>query len=513
MITPKFSLSQDDCYLFIEIYAPHIKKDEAEIDIEEDQIYFYCKPYFLRLHLPGNIVEDDRSKSSYNADSGWLSLRLAKEKNGEHFENLHMLTKLLTPKRPQPFPSVEVLSSDQNQKKGETHEKEKETTSEDKETFEPDWFIEQSPYQDEVSNLLNSEEFAYGFALQKTNPLNELMKEYPDMIDLPNPDSVPLKQRGILRYNQEQESFDCEHYLADIYDNETLSDIIKMEFPSLTGTKEENSVLTEKEQEQLLQLPRREYLIDDDKSKFVFLGIYDLIFAYAFDFRQTLGEHCVESDWTICKLSSYLSWLDTFTDLESVVITSARRCLSFPLYRNMKMFKKVFSDVKLIIKAGKIQILKCLLSMKMIIERSESKSPLANIFLTDYCVWIQSACPKKILSLSNALEELTVTKDLLDLQLQEIEADGEKLIKLCENDSSDSDSNLDKLSSAVSNVVKIQNEDDDDDSDDESDSSSDECYKSNSSTDESESDASSVKSNSDISRTVPGHTRSPINSC
>ena len=189
------------------------------------------------------------------------------------------------------------------------------------------------------------------------------------------------------------------------------------------------------------------------------------MFAYAFNFRQTLGDHSVESDWTICKLSSYLSWMDSFTDLKSLVTTSGRRCLSFPLYRSWALFEKVLSDVRLIFEAGKLQILKCLLNIRMILNKSETHSPLAAIYLTDYCVWVQSACPKKLLSLSKALNELKISKDHVDFKLEEMEADAEQLMKI--SDTEDIDSELDKLATAVSNMVKISEVDD---SDDESDS-------------------------------------------
>jgi len=51
-----------------------------------------------RLHLPGEVVEDGREKASYNVDSGTIVVHLPKRNRGEHFENLEMLTTLLSGK-------------------------------------------------------------------------------------------------------------------------------------------------------------------------------------------------------------------------------------------------------------------------------------------------------------------------------------------------------------------------------------------------------------------------------
>ncbi|XP_005092146.1 protein SHQ1 homolog [Aplysia californica] len=504
MLTPKFSLSQDNDFLFINIYAPHLKVKEAECHVNDDEVHFYCQPYYLRLHLPGKVVENERSKSTYDADTGWLALSLPKQHRGEYFENLDMLTKLLTPKSSSYVSAqVEVLESgvvkveagsaevqsgqgngkDESDRETGKDEGESEGTGDVDESSEFDWYIEQTPVNDEesASSLLGG--ICYGFALRKTSPLNSLTSELPDMIDLKEPDLVPSKQRSTLRTEQEQESFDCEHYLADLFDDSLIQEVINVKLKELTGTEGVSTILSEKDQELLLQLPRREYIIDDSVLTSVYLGLVDLLLAYAFDFRQTYGEHSVESDWVICKLSSSLSWLDSFSDLKEVVVSFGRRCLCFPLYRNWKLFEKVLSDVKLILDVGKSQILKCLLDMKMILAKSEAHFPLVEIFITDYCVWIQSACPKRLKSLSKALSEIHVCKKDMGFRLEEMEADAAALMAECAEDEEDQDTDLNKLATAISNVVKIT---DADDSDDES---SDETS--------SEDDSSSSESDSD----------------
>ena len=47
-----------------------------------------------------------------------------------------------------------------------------------------------------------------------------------------------------------------------------------------------------------------------DNELQTFLGLVDVIYAYAYDERTTMGEHTVESWWTVSRLSATLSWFD-----------------------------------------------------------------------------------------------------------------------------------------------------------------------------------------------------------
>lgn len=60
----------------------------------------------------------------------------------------------------------------------------------------------------------------------------------------------------------------------------------------------------------MLQLPRKEHLLDKGTKSIVFLGLADILYAWCYNHRITLGENSVESAWNVAKLSSTLSWLD-----------------------------------------------------------------------------------------------------------------------------------------------------------------------------------------------------------
>jgi protein SHQ1 len=119
------------------------------------------------------------------------------------------------------------------------------------------------------------------------------------------------------------------------------------------------------------------------------------------------GEPCCESPWNIHKLSSTLSWFDTFTDLPSVLIACCRRTLIYPLIRSFKLAKKCLFDVIEILSKGKRAILQCLLQMRRLFLDEEHRYLLNTLYLNDYCLWIQSDCQTKWLnSLVEAMKHM-----------------------------------------------------------------------------------------------------------
>ena len=96
MITPKFSLRQDAAFVYAEIHAPHIKATDVEFVIDGATFTLHCKPYFLKLNFEQQLVQDGRETASYNIDAGLMTCTLPKAEPEQHFDNLDMITKLLT---------------------------------------------------------------------------------------------------------------------------------------------------------------------------------------------------------------------------------------------------------------------------------------------------------------------------------------------------------------------------------------------------------------------------------
>lgn len=538
MLTPKFKLKQDEENLILQMNVPYIKYEEAQCEINDNVLYFSAKPYYLRLHIPGDVLTEP-GPSQYDVDTGDLIVHLKKKNSGQCFEGLDMLTWLLTPQKKRPSPNIEVVTNSRSSFKEEAStilENETEvkdntdfnssriscsntsstaTTNDDSitgihidvsataesqvledEDEEIDWYIDQTVHETEndLQGLdLLGKKTGCGFALRRFN-FKDVSSESSFLIDIKDPNSFCLADRRRLRDEQEDVKFDYEHYLADFFDNEMIKEIILCAFPELTGngTKGGSCPLNEKEMDKLSQLPKKEFLIEPDVLPQIYLGIIDLLFAYAYNYRFTCGEENVEADWTIGKLSSTLSWCDSFSNINDVVLACARRSLCFPLYRSWQLFEKVLDDVRMILRSGKTQILKCLLGILFIFQRSEDRYVLNDLYITDYCVWIQSVPKKCILKLANDLSEVNISKEDVGFKLVELETDALNLME----QKSDDEEEINVLAGKMKDMVKVSNADESD-SDDQNDNSSTESSEDESDTDSDSDCRSQEKLNED----------------
>uniref|UniRef100_A0A170YXD4 Protein SHQ1 homolog n=1 Tax=Triatoma infestans TaxID=30076 RepID=A0A170YXD4_TRIIF len=132
------------------------------------------------------------------------------------------------------------------------------------------------------------------------------------------------------------------------------------------------------------------------------------MFAYAYNHRTTLGESTVESAWTINKLSSTLSWLQSFECMKDVKIACIRRSLIYPLHRNWILSTAVMEDTLNILKLGRRQILKCLIEIHKLFNASEPRYLLNQLFITDYCIWLQKISEKRIVHLTQYFKEAKI---------------------------------------------------------------------------------------------------------
>jgi len=173
----------------------------------------------------------------------------------------------------------------------------------------------------------------------------------------------------------------------------------------------------------LKKLPNKSYLIDNESA--LLLQVVDIIFAYCYDRRTTFFDFTSESHWTIVKLSSVLSCFCDFYDpslqLKSVLISSYRRALTYPLHRNFELCEKLKEDVSKVFGKGKVEVLKALLNIKMVFERSEPKYLLNRIYIDDFSIWIQKIDEAKLIGISKRIEELKITKEEIELPLIESE--------------------------------------------------------------------------------------------
>lgn len=199
MLTPRFECSQDDNYVIVRIKVPHMRESEMEYSICDNVFRFYVKPYFLRLTFQQSLKQDGSDYSKYDIQNGVFICYLPKKNKGEKFENLNMLTLLLSvPKKTQKKPMIEVVGSDS-----------KDIT--EREELDVDFEQEIPPM---MEKLKISSTVTYGF----DSKYNDFFTGYHadhvvDILDLLKPETTEKTERTKLRVEQELSKFDAERYM------------------------------------------------------------------------------------------------------------------------------------------------------------------------------------------------------------------------------------------------------------------------------------------------------------
>ncbi|XP_074605189.1 protein SHQ1 homolog [Brevipalpus obovatus] len=414
MIVPQFSIRQDDKFIFVDIKAPMAKIGETQVDFDQEDLVFWSKPYHLRLKLPGPVVANGEESVEWNADSNEFCLKVAKKNCGQHFEGLDMLTKLLTVKKKTTVNSqVEVLDSKNNDNDDVSEEEEEE----DNENYE--WLIEQEEYKGDDESIIGQK---YGFADRYSNILARFQEEIADLIEIRVPEEKTKEKRKKDRIDADSERFNEDHYWSDLFDQADLIDAM-CDFKADWEIVDMSTFsFNEEEVFRLKNLPRREYILSRREKFVILLSLVDILFAYAYDVRTTEGEHSCESGWTISKLSSSLCWLENFSSLNEAIVTCVQRSLVYPLYRNWNLSQKVLKDVEKILRNGRSYIVKCFLDIHSIFNQSGDLRYIFNeLFITDYCVWLQGVKEYTFRSLANCFTQIKIKKSDLDLPIELIE--------------------------------------------------------------------------------------------
>nr|XP_057939108.1 protein SHQ1 homolog [Doryrhamphus excisus]XP_057939119.1 protein SHQ1 homolog [Doryrhamphus excisus]XP_057939129.1 protein SHQ1 homolog [Doryrhamphus excisus] len=418
MITPMFDLSQDPVYLILSIRVPYTRTSEFDLYIEGTDVKFYAKPYFLRLTLPGRVVEDGREKATFDIDKGLFTVQIPKETLGEHFEGLQMLTSLLAPKGCRSAkPLLEDISAAGSESVG-TNE------GEDEEDF--DWQIEQEVYVEGSEEELRGLQ-KYGFGNQRSGVFARLQEELSDVIDVKNPDGTTIAERRQERLSTEASAFSPDHYLADLFEDDEIKRLLKFKpwwtkcSPSPEREGESAISFNDEEKEQLRKFTNRSYLLDKTSRHQVWLSLVDVLLAYSYEVRSTEGDDNVEAPWTIRKLSGTLCWLETYSCLQEVLVSFGRRVLCYPLYRHFALVSAAIRDTASMMHSGKACVLKCLLGIHKIFRRNDPAYILNDLYITDYCIWIQRIKSKKLSAVAAALQKASLEKKDLDLEIEELE--------------------------------------------------------------------------------------------
>ncbi|KAF3855811.1 hypothetical protein F7725_016534 [Dissostichus mawsoni] len=383
MITPAFDLSQDPEYLILCIRVPYTRTSEFDLFIDGTDFKFYAKPYFLRLSLPGQVVEDGREKAKFDIDKGLFTVWVPKETTGEHFEGLQMLTSLLAPKGTRSAkPLIEDVSTGCSEGAGDADE------DEDEEEF--DWQVEQEEYKESSEEELGALQ-KYGFGNQRSGVFARLQEELTDVIDVKNPEGATAAERRRGRLEVEASDFSPDHYLADLFEDEEIKRLLKFSpwWAKLSPTERRRRRLvtvsfTDGEKEQLRKFTNRSYLLD--KAVAEPRGHPADIFLCSALYRGRAQRRVTVDDQ---KLSGTLCWLETYSSLQDVLVSFGRRVLCYPLYRHFSMVSVAVRDTTKILQSGKAGVLKCLLDIHKVFRENDPAYILNDLYITDYCTWIQ----------------------------------------------------------------------------------------------------------------------------
>ena len=461
-ITPHFDLSQTESHVTIEIRVPHVRVsvDSVEVLVDGSTFHFSSAPYLLVLDFPAPLRDasddDDANTAKYDPvrEGGMITVELVKLE-AAMWDDLDMIGKLMRSKKSSQPVRVTILSEESNADPDENDEANQ---------------INQKHQQQSV-DIRNIGKSRYGFLHLFVGVFSDLAREglAAEMIQLPNPDETEASERRPMRLKSENENFDDDRYLGDIdveedymyqcamsmkphWTNATIIDVhnITDQMKSLT-TKDgdTSSFFTQEERAQLASIPYpiMPPTIDEESSRKLMLGLLDLLFAYTYDHLLTDGDPTIESSWTICTLSSLLSWLDDSSDsVNDVVCQSMRRSLVFPYIRNYEFGLHCWQQALQIVKQGRRCAIRSLLQIRQILDKSETHYLGNKLFVDPYLSWLQRYPLDELMS-TCALDlgrMLTKLEDDSQLGKESIGLDLVNIEKLLDAETDDSESDDDE---------------------------------------------------------------------
>ncbi|VVC35755.1 SHQ1 protein,CS domain,HSP20-like chaperone [Cinara cedri] len=400
MLTPCFELDQTDEYLIIKIKARFANLNETEVDVNGTDFIFYSSPYYLRLHLPGEIAETDSSSGSYDWDSYIFTFTLNKVNPGEHFQDLHLINKFLPPKKSSNInPSIEILNQNSN------------TDNDDDSDIDCDFLQKPLSIEDSIT-------MKFGFGNQNQNVFASFNDEFFEIVDIKNANDLNSNERKSLQVTKEISDFCDDHYLADLMTPpDELQDILKFK-PFWFDTQ---CSLNDSHKSVLKSFGNKEYLLNKADKKSTLLSLVDIIYAYCYNIRINLGEENAESAWLVNKLSSTLSWFRNFDTFDEVVESCVRRSLCYPLYRVWELGTLILCDVRKVFENGCVCLLICLLDIYKMFNSSEPRYVLNQLYIKDYCIWIQQLKSTHFDTVSKLFDGNKIEKGQLKLDLEELE--------------------------------------------------------------------------------------------
>ena len=495
-ITPRFKISQTETQIIVTIHIPHIRVSASTLDmlVDGNDFHFHSAPYLLYLNFPGRLLDDAETireaKAAYDPSNqnGVITVTIFKEDEGI-WKDLDLLGNLVnrsasTPNGVPPREKIQVIASD--------NENGNETVSSSV-AIPDDDSVDDFP--EDIKSCLRPH---YGFLNLHHSVFTAYAREglSHDMLEIPSPDETPAEDRRELRLKTEVTKFDADRYLGDLFlssdpDDENadmvFTEAMRMEAHWETDysvdylAKEMEKLQTEDERAETTGQISPDFFDNDEMHRLVenkakippqskisaiqkesiFLSLVDILYAYAYDHRTTLGDATCESSWTIVMLSPTLSWFESYTppydSIASVLRWSIRRALIHPYLRNYNFVaSKLVKDVASILAAGKRVVLRCLLQIQKTLEGSEFHYLFNKLYISPYISWIQMIDDEDLASFASQVNECVLdgncilSKSSLGLDLVTLEKDAfdqDEEENESESDTSGSESESDDSSS------------------------------------------------------------------
>ena len=433
-IQPKFSLKQDNGFVYLIVAIPYVRAASAEVVVDDQVVTFFCKPYLLRLRLPGPVENDehDEFRAVYdpNTDNGTITLHLPKCSKGADFKDLDLISTLLcaAPKSPLSVGEgdnrpgvgdgerklIEVIS-DKGNSPDETDTAEEGKNEEMGQLNSTDDALKGITSSLRILDLEQSETtdepiYPYGFNDKYSEVFSTLREEFFDLIELPEPEKTPFPERRVLREAFEQHRFDAERYMGDFAG--APDDPIYIEAMAYRGIWDEvwaqvsstcsadeaflsTADFSDADRSDMASLGRGKVTtsnLSSSETARMVMAAADIIFAYCYDRRITDGDGSIESAYNIARISATLSWTERFDEGEEHILlrACARRSLCYPYLRVWKLTRKVFADVVKVLLIGKRMVLRILLDVRRTFEQGEQGHYLLNkVYMSDLCIWAQ----------------------------------------------------------------------------------------------------------------------------
>ena len=219
MLTPRFTLTQDEGFIIAHIETPYVKFSEGEMYMVGNEFSFFCKPYHLKLYFSSEVVEDGTESAVYDVDSGKFEIKIPKAEKGEIFRDLNMLTKLMTPNSNEhtlkASALIEVLDGCKDPEDLPEYDED-----------DIDWSINQSLPTQGDSLSLSTSNHKYGFNLQSSGVFLTRTEDKHELLDIEDPDSTTVSERSTLQKQRELCDFSADHYLGDLMEDDTIQEFI-----------------------------------------------------------------------------------------------------------------------------------------------------------------------------------------------------------------------------------------------------------------------------------------------